>query len=315
MYLPFLRGKQFELIALREFAKEISGSAIVCPVIEPVKLEFKGLDTAITELVNQNINFTIIINPQIGEIEDPELVLKALAGNKKLKAYQNFQIGINSFGSGQVDAHLKLIEASNFSKHGRVLVHNDVIDDETFIKDRLNTAEVRYHVFNNSKIKARRYKRLFDIDKRITLDDPFVIKDKNADYLAQIDEFFSDEHLNYKDEGFVGFSDFLTIGDNYTDSGFLPYAVAIHITYETGDGSIRIRHFVSDTNDDYSDTPGKFAEALQKLIDFIPNLTFKTAAIEEFENMHAKKHYPGLGTVKKLSILHHLELMTTILNR
>jgi hypothetical protein len=315
MYLPFLRGKQFELISLREFAKEINGSDIVCPVIEPVKPEFKGLDTTVTELINQQVNFVIIINPRIGEIEDPQMVLDALSANKKLKDHHNFQIGINSFGIGQVDNHLKLVEASDFSGHAKVLIHNDVIDDEGFVRDRLNIDAVRYHIFNNGRIKSRRYKRLFDGSKRVTLDDPFVIKEKNADYLAQIDEFFSDEYLNYADEGFVGFSDFLTIGDNYTDSGFLPYAVAIHITYEQGDGSIRIRHFVSDSNDDYSDTPGKFAEALKKLIDFIQTLTFKTKAIREFEAMHARQHYPGLGTVKKLSILHHLELMNTILNR
>ena len=315
MYLPFLRGKQFELLALREFAKEIAGSEIICPIIEPVRSEFKGLDTAVGELVKHNVDFTIVANPVIGEIEQPEELLKFISTNKLLKDYSNYQVGLNSVSEKQISKHLQLLENNNLNQKALVVIHNDVIESDEFIKLNLNTAKVKYHIFNNSKIKAKRFRRLFDPSKRVTLDDLFVLKSKNADYLLQEDEFFSDEHLNYQDEGFVGFSDFLTIGDTYSDSGFLPYAVAIHITYESGDGSIRIRHFVSNTNDDYSDTPGKFAEALEKLIQFIPTLTVKTKAIEEFESFYQKGHYPGLGTVKKLSILHHLELMHKILSR
>jgi len=313
MYLPFLRGKQFELLALREFAKEINGSDLICPVIEPVKAEFKGLETAINELVAQDVNFTIVANPVIGEIEQPEELLNFISNHTLLKTYANFQVGLNSVSEKQIARHLKLLAKYALHKKPLVLIHNDVIEDEEFVKANLNVGSVKYHVFNNSKIKGRRFRRLFDSTKKITLDDLFVIKSKNADYLIQEDEFFSDEYLNYEEEGYIGFSDFLTIGDNYSDSGFLPYAVAIHITYESTDGSIRIRHFVSDTNDDYSDTPGKFAEALEKLIQFIPELTIKTKAIKEFESFHRKGHYPGLGTVKKLSILHHLELMRNLL--
>lgn len=315
MYLPFLRGKQFELLALRDFSKEITGSKIICPIIEPVKSELKGLETALNELILQNINFTIIANPLIGEIENPTHLLEFIAKNVTLTKYNNYQIGLNSISQTQITDHIKLLEKYSLNKNPIALIHNDVIPDESFVRNELNTDKVKYHIFNNSKIKARRYPRLFDSAKRISLDDLFVVKPKNADYSAQADEFFSDEYLNYKDEGYLGFSDFLTIGDNYSESGFLPYAVAIHITYESLDGSIRIRHFVSDTNDDYSDTPGKFSEALEKLIDFIPMLTTKTKAINEFESYYKKGHYPGLGSIKKLSILHHLELMNTLLNR
>ena len=315
MYLPFLRGKQFELLALREFAKEINRSTLICPVVEPVKAEFKGLETAINELITQNVNFTIVVNPVIGEIEQPEELLKFISNHKLLKSYTNYQVGLNSVSEKQITRHIKLLPNYNLEQKPLVLIYNDVIEDEEFVKANLNIGTVKYHIFNNSKIKGRRFRRLFDSSKKITLDDLFVSKSKNADYLTQEDEFFSDEYLNYEEEGYIGFSDFLTIGDTYSDSGFLPYAVAIHITYESSDGSIRIRHFVSDTNDDYSDTPGKFSEALEKLIHFIPELTIKTKAIEEFESFYLKGHYPGLGTVKKLSILHHLELMHKLLTR
>jgi hypothetical protein len=315
MYLPFLRAKQYELLALRDFANEIQNSKIICPIIEPVKSELKGLDTAIAGLISKNVNFTIIANPVVGEIENPEHILKFISQNNNLKGYQNYQIGFNSFSQKQISQHLGMLNAFGLSSIKIAVVHNDVIPDEEFVKNNLNSELIKYNIFNNSRIKAKRYRRLFEAQTRISLDDSFISKDKNADYSIQTDEFFSDEYLNYEEEANIGFSDFLTIGEGYTDGGFLPYAVAIHITYESKDGSIRIRHFVSDSNDDYSDTPGKFAEALAKLIEFIPQLTFKTKAIEDFESHYRAGHYPGLGSIKKLSILHHLELMNKLLNQ
>ena len=38
MYYPYLRGRQFELLALRDFAESLQGSASqVFPIIEPVR--------------------------------------------------------------------------------------------------------------------------------------------------------------------------------------------------------------------------------------------------------------------------------------
>lgn len=37
MYFPYLRGKQFELLALREFANKNASNRKIIPIIEPVK--------------------------------------------------------------------------------------------------------------------------------------------------------------------------------------------------------------------------------------------------------------------------------------
>lgn len=57
-------------------------------------------------------------------------------------------------------------------------------------------------------------------------------------------------------------------GRQYNESGFAPYAVAIHIVYFENDNSLRIRHFVSDSNDDITDVAGKFYEAVSKLYEW-----------------------------------------------
>lgn len=40
-----------------------------------------------------------------------------------------------------------------------------------------------------------------------------------------------------------------------------------------------------------------------------------TVAMKEFEDLYRREAYPGLGTVKKLSIMHHLELIGRYLDK
>jgi len=148
---------------------------------------------------------------------------------------------------------------------------------------------------------------------RVMLSDRYNKQKRNVDYKDTPDEFFSDDHLFYAEDGYKGFSDFSIIGDDYQDSGFAPYAVVIHIVYFNGDKSLRIKHFVSDTNFDTSDPAGKFGEALKKLIEWNAQQGLNTHGIKQFEELYKAGKYPGLGTVKKLSIMHHLELVSDYL--
>ena len=54
MYYPYLRGKQFELILLRENAEFLEKNRIH-PIIEPVKSDFTALTRAM-EVINENFN-------------------------------------------------------------------------------------------------------------------------------------------------------------------------------------------------------------------------------------------------------------------
>jgi hypothetical protein len=129
------------------------------------------------------------------------------------------------------------------------------------------------------------------------------------------DEPFSEDHLYYLEDGYVGFADYSVVGEEYNETGFAPYAVAIHIVYFDTDESLRVKHFVSDSNDDISDPAGKFQEALSKLVEWNEEKKLDTVAMREFEDLYRREAYPGLGTVKKLSIMHHLELIGRYLDK
>lgn len=144
---------------------------------------------------------------------------------------------------------------------------------------------------------------------RILFSDRFNKKDKNASYKDDEDEFFSDDHRFYSEDRYVGYSDFSVIGDEYTESGFAPYAVAIHMVYFDSEKNLRIHHFVSDTNEDINDPAGKFSQALSKMIEFEDLLNHKTYGLEIFRSLFKRQEFPGLGTVKKISLMHHFELI------
>jgi len=37
----------------------------------------------------------------------------------------------------------------------------------------------------------------------------------------------------------------------------------------------------------------------------------ETAAVKEFRDLYKRKHFPGLGYIKKLSMSHHIETLAT----
>jgi hypothetical protein len=149
---------------------------------------------------------------------------------------------------------------------------------------------------------------------KILFEDKFNKKDRNADYPD--DEFFSDDHLYFRDDGYVGFGDYTIVGDDYVEAGFAPYAVAIHIVYFDNQNALRVRHFISDSNEDISDVAGKYHEAVTKLAEWYHagQQRQHTSALSTFLSHADTGYYPGLPTVKKLSIMHHLELMGKYLN-
>ena len=79
MYYPYLRGKQFELLALRDFADYYGETKLIIPIIEPVKNSFNGMKLAIRKMHEKGIHFNLILNPQCGDVQNEfDLILDSL---------------------------------------------------------------------------------------------------------------------------------------------------------------------------------------------------------------------------------------------
>lgn len=313
MYQPYIRGKQFELIGIRELTTPVllPNKSKVSPIIEPVK-DSSTLKTTIKELANNDINFTVIINPQVGTFKNTNeifSVIREAVGNSK-----NYQIGVIFHGNIDHNRVIGILQRYNDVIPALSIIHNAVFDNVAdILKLYQEHFTINYNVINLS-LTSRRYFRNFEQNTRIELDDYFNAQTKNSDYLKVDESNFSEEHLYYHVEGFEGFADYLSIGEEYSETGFLPYAVAIHLSYaEQGTNRIKVKHFVSDSNDDQSDIAGKFAEALEKLIAWCDQTGYNSVAIPIFREYHTNGHFPGLGTLKKLSLMNHIDLVLNLI--
>ena len=308
MYYPYLRGKQFELLALRECAK-ISPSGFV-PIIEPVRQPLNRLKQTLADLSEADTDAVVIANPKYGDYRDNKdgianLMTELPQGKSKL------YFGI-LLTSEITEDEIKSLVAT-YDHHNIVLVHYGFKNWRYLTEDTEINNNIDYNIFIEKSSGSLYRKHYFDSNELILIRDGFQRRN-NAEYKDPNVERFSDLHVTYRDYKMSGYGDFLTIGDAYSEGGGPAYAVAIHLTYidSDQDDEMFVQHFVSDTNDTPTDPARKFAEALQKLVEKLDcndSCFEETAAVAEFRKLHEGKHFPGLGYVKKLSIMHHIETL------
>lgn len=309
MYYPYLRGKQFELLALREFSQEIPKPSHVCPIIEPVKKTLNSLKTALETLLRQNVKFALVLNPVEGDYKRHQIDLM-----KEIPILdQNRNNWIPAFLYRENGEYINTFIKEKNLKNVMIIFSNPSNISDKQAVNLLEMENVDYVVANIEKDRSNR-RRLSNFGKQlIRLDDQFHDLPRNADYLNIPEEKFSEEHRYYQEEGYAGFSDYTTLPSIFKDSGMLPYAVAIHMTYLKNDDEIYIRHFVSDSNIDNTNIQRKFYEAASKFKSFFKNID-QTIASRNLINFLDEKRYPGLGVIKKISIKNHLELVENCLS-
>lgn len=306
MYHPYFRGKQFELLALRESADVLAAASFV-PIIEPVRQSLTGLTRALEEVSDAGAQAIVIVNPRHGDLRADGSDVTALLG-QHYRDNDAVSAGILLHSNVSTRAAVALIE--DHADHNPVIIHAGFTEARALADALDGQARSFTHVFVEDQASTL-YRRHFEGATRILIRDGFEALN-NADYGPG--DPFSDLHVTFPEFGVQGYGDFLTVGDRYTEGGGPAYAVAIHLTYvdPDNDDEMRVQHFVSDTNGTPSDTAGKFREALSKLIAEVDSGRSKilaTSAVDEFRTLHVDGHYPGLGYVKKLSMRHHIEAL------
>lgn len=305
MYYPYFRGKQFELLALRESATVLADSGFV-PIIEPVRESLNGLERALDAVGRAGGRAIIIVNPRHGDHKTGGDVIHTF-----LDAYRDndaISVGVLLLSSTPTEEAVARVQA--YSDRPRALIHAGFTEARPLadaLADRMSEVT---NVFIEDQANML-YRRHFTESTRVLVRDGFEQK-KNADY-DPLDPF-SDLHATYTDMGMQGYGDFVTVGDRFSEGGGPAYAVAIHLTFvdPDKDEAMFVYHFVSDSNDTPTDPAGKFGQALTKLIarlDSGDSMLLETTAIQEFRRLHEARHFPGLGFVKKLSMRHHIETL------
>ena len=127
------------------------------------------------------------------------------------------------------------------------------------------------------------------------------------------DEFYTDAYKFCREDGYIGYANYGIDGEEYVDKGYPSRSVVLHIFYLDRHNSVRIKHFASDSNDSAANPAGKFFEALNKLADWHERYAKEvplTQGLEALLSHREKGTYPGSGIIKKLSVMHQLELFS-----
>jgi hypothetical protein len=308
-YYPYFRGKQNELITIRECAGLMKERGFVS-IIEPVKESLGGLERTLKAICDVRGEAIVIVNPRHGELQnDGEKISHLL---RSVFNVHTISVGVLLQNGMSGEEAVRYCEMHR--DHNLALVHEGFTEPRV-LTEGLSRAGIGIsrHVFVDPHAGLM-YRKHFSGRPCILIRDGFNRR-RNADHPDV--EKFSELYLTYQLESMSGFGDFLIVGDEYSESGGPAYAVAIHLTFVNPDDEdiMYIYHFVSDTNDTPTDPAGKFAQALGKLVKKFESGSsnlIETEAIKELLDLHRKGHFPGLGYVKKLSMKHHIETLAQL---
>ena len=303
-YFPLLRGKQNEMLALRELAEEIALIGGVVPIIEPVRWN-RNTIISINAFMDSNMRFVLVCNPALGDYSEdhaglaghitaldlmdypnwvPAMYLRggtrSVEISRFLRTYRDFEIAFIYKGKPQQQAALRLIRGANVAHH-------------VFLLDRVE----------------QEYIDTIRVADRVMVRDPFVRAARNAEYPDR--RFFTDMNTVAGNRDDMNFGDFSIAGDYYTDTGGAAHAVALHhIHFDTNSHRLMVSHFISDRRDMPVDIGGKTVEAIDNLVRALPLIRpSDTNTCGEYRELSADRRYRSLGYMKRMAIRHHLEVM------
>lgn len=307
MYFPLLRGKQNELIALRELLEEGRISDNILPIIEPIKITSTLLST-LDLFIKDNRKIAIIINPilknfsdNIDEILEDEEKVKL---NEQLQQYYEFLESDNIIEAYYSDENIYSIAGDN-----SLIIWNDT-HSKYYEEDKSIENNILYNLRSNKSIIKRKIEH-----NAVAFEDNYEKEARNLDYYEKYNNFYSSNHISELTGDSQINGDYSIVGADFKEEGFAPSAVAIHIVHFDEDDSLLISHFVSESNVGIKNPQKKYREALEKLIKWNDNEKLTTYGISKFVESYDKNSYPGLGAVKKFSIMHHIEMMDSFYSK
>lgn len=315
MYFPYLRGRQNELLCLRELFDAGKLSSKIIPIIEPVKFS-STLFSTLTKFIEMGHQVIVIRNPEVGSFrkESGDMIknIEKESDEKKKEKIRKTLEGYKEVWNNPQIQKAYLVDDDVIS-----MVQEKKLDAKDVVMINIKKGNYRYYEEYGEEIigkytvvpKGGDFEDIIE-DDIIILEDSYRKAKRNIDYIENPDELFSRNHIVYKKRGFVGFSDFSMVGNDFDESGFAPLAIAIHIMYFGNRDELKIHHFVSESNESISDPARKFEEAMNKLVnwenfDIIP----KTIGLDNLIECYNIGKFPGLGVIKKYSLMHHIQMM------
>lgn len=225
-YYPVIRGRQYDLIALRE-AVQNQLSAHIIPIIEPVK-DIAALPRTIAAFAKAQHPLFVIQNPQVGQYG--------------LLAHPRYPIG------------QPLMPPVAWARYFDA-VPTGLTIAQTFAQSQLLAADQMALLPNTARVRALAHPHA------IYLEDHYPTRQRTEDYYLIQDELYQYPQAALAGSGFA---DYPLSTRHYDEHGYPQRAIALHLLYPR-QGALWLHHFTSVNNQDYRDPGTKFFEALTPL--------------------------------------------------
>lgn len=301
-YFPMFRGKQNELLAVKDLAANIVRNGNVIPILEPVNAN-STTKRSIDSFVNDTMQFLLICNPIRGNFVGNREELFAEVITQDVIAYGDWLPAWYLDEATSLQAFTWFVR--KFPDRPLALIYRGKPNQS--VCTSIKAADIQYHVFLDGRVERNYIKSILK-RKRVILGDFFHRQVRNAQYPPL--EFFTDLNTANGNPSDENFGDFSIVGDHFTSTGGPAHAVALHHIHFRGQShALWISHFKSDRIHAAVDTPGKTIEAINNLVKGLrtckPN---NTSACDEYRELSRSQRFPGLGYMKRLAIKHHLEV-------
>lgn len=294
IYFPYFRGRQYDLLALKNIAQQHVLPPNIIPIIEPVR-DIRALPQTVAAFVEHDQLLVVIANPTVS---DYALTQQKLYDWRPYATNPHLIVG-HVLTPTTIPEHLTAAPG-----HRTLLVARQY--DELVAADQAGWLMAPTYLLVPPEARIR---QLLDRPS-VSLFDHAWVPEHDRSYADIVDGFFSDDWAMAALDGYQGVSDYTIGGAHYSEHGYPARAVTLHLTYFAGD-QLRIHRFVSDDRTDFRHPKEKFFQAVSKLAQWLPKqaVAVQTPAAQTLAAYHEQHHFPGLGVVKRLSLEHHLQIM------
>jgi hypothetical protein len=313
MYFPYLYGRRFELLALREILDQVDVKSLV-PIVEPVVADPGDILRCLREYGKQAAPLIIIVNPDKHQLSDK----KAGAAFRK-NIHELFSEYPSLIPGLRCSADVEMPKVDNFRKiyesERLALLYSSPSFSNAEMRALTVVPSIAYHVVLQKSMSVA-HLDLIPKKKRVEVTSCFNKLVRNSDYGRA--EFFTDLHKTIPRDC-VGVGDYTALGSTFTPGGGTPSAIAIHATFKhPKNEDIWVEHFVSDDVDpDVGSVAGKFIQAARKFLSAArarPAEFGDNFAIRYFEQQVRDNYFPGLPKNKQQQIMHHICLMLAVID-
>ena len=125
MYFPILRGRQFELLALRECVNKSLLSNKIIPIVEPVKVSSTYTKT-VDSFIKAGKPIAVIRNPQVGSwVKDLKKESNAKIREQASEQLKDANVISSFYVTSKLDAHIKHAEKNGIPIDSLLLLCNN----------------------------------------------------------------------------------------------------------------------------------------------------------------------------------------------